>query len=219
MLDLGPDDVGYVAMPLFHSNALMVGWAPVDGDRRFGRPGATLQRVRASSATCAATAPPGSTTPASRSRTCSDLRHSPTMPTTRCACAFGNEGSPAVLDEFARRFDLEVIDAFGSTEGAIALNRDGPGRPGAMGLAGPSIKIIDDAGEECPLAELDDAGHLTNADACVGEIVNTDWRRALRGLLQQRRGDREGDAQRVVLVRRPRVPRRGSVPVLRRSDR
>ena len=27
-MDLGPDDVGYVGMPLFHSNALMVGWAP-----------------------------------------------------------------------------------------------------------------------------------------------------------------------------------------------
>ena len=28
IMDLGPDDVGYVCMPLFHSNALMVGWAP-----------------------------------------------------------------------------------------------------------------------------------------------------------------------------------------------
>ena len=27
-MDLGPDDVGYIAMPLFHSNSLMVGWAP-----------------------------------------------------------------------------------------------------------------------------------------------------------------------------------------------
>jgi fatty-acyl-CoA synthase len=28
ILGIGPDDVGYVCMPLFHSNALMVGWAP-----------------------------------------------------------------------------------------------------------------------------------------------------------------------------------------------
>ena len=28
MLEIGPDDVGYMAMPLFHSNAVMVGWAP-----------------------------------------------------------------------------------------------------------------------------------------------------------------------------------------------
>ena len=28
MLDLGPDDVGYAAMPLFHANSLMSGLAP-----------------------------------------------------------------------------------------------------------------------------------------------------------------------------------------------
>jgi len=28
IMDIGPDDTGYVCMPLFHSNALMVGWAP-----------------------------------------------------------------------------------------------------------------------------------------------------------------------------------------------
>ena len=28
IMDIGPDDVGYVCMPLFHSNAVQVGWAP-----------------------------------------------------------------------------------------------------------------------------------------------------------------------------------------------
>ena len=28
ILGVGPNDVGYVCMPLFHSNAVMVGWAP-----------------------------------------------------------------------------------------------------------------------------------------------------------------------------------------------
>src|SRR4051794_25248842 len=28
IMDLGPDDVGYVCMPLFHSSAVQVGWAP-----------------------------------------------------------------------------------------------------------------------------------------------------------------------------------------------
>ena len=90
-----------------------------------------------------------------------------------------------MLDEFGRRFELEVIDAFGSTEGAVALKRDGLGRAGAMGMAGPSIKILDEAGEECPPAEFDADGHLVNADACVGEIVNTGRRRTVRGVLQQ----------------------------------
>ena len=40
--------------------------------------------------------------------------------------AFGNEGSPEVVETFARRFEVEVIDAFGATEGGIAVNREGP---------------------------------------------------------------------------------------------
>ena len=28
IMDVGPDDTGYVCMPLFHSNAVQVGWAP-----------------------------------------------------------------------------------------------------------------------------------------------------------------------------------------------
>ena len=65
MLGLGPDDVGYVSMPLFHSNALMAGWAValrdiydgklpddvvqryVDGFRRAGRLTAALNYYRA----------------------------------------------------------------------------------------------------------------------------------------------------------------------------
>src|SRR4029077_4524737 len=37
--------------------------------------------------------------------------------------AFGNEGSPQVVAEFARRFDVEVMDAFGATEGGVSVNR------------------------------------------------------------------------------------------------
>ena len=45
IMDIGPDDVGYVCMPLFHSNALMVGWAPslAVGASRRARP--AVQRV------------------------------------------------------------------------------------------------------------------------------------------------------------------------------
>ena len=56
IMDIGPDDVGYVAMPLFHSNAVMVGWAPsivygasVGLARRFTASGwlADVRRYRA----------------------------------------------------------------------------------------------------------------------------------------------------------------------------
>jgi fatty-acyl-CoA synthase len=87
--------------------------------------------------------------------------------------AFGNEGSPQVVDEFSRRFGVEVIDAFGSTEGGIAVNRDVEAKPGAMGQAGDTIRIVGESGDECPPARFDDDGRLVNADECVGEIVNT----------------------------------------------
>jgi fatty-acyl-CoA synthase len=87
--------------------------------------------------------------------------------------AFGNEGSPHVVAEFARRFGVEVIDAYGATEGGVAVNRDAESRSGALGLAGPEVKVVDEDGNEKPVARFDAQGRLVNAEACVGEIVNT----------------------------------------------
>ena len=79
-----------------------------------------------------------------------------------------------MIEDFGRRFGLEVIDAFGATEGGLAINRDGELKPGAMGVAGPGIRIVDEAGEELPAARFDADGRLLNADESVGEIVNTE---------------------------------------------
>jgi fatty-acyl-CoA synthase len=87
--------------------------------------------------------------------------------------AFGNEGSPHVVDEFARRFGVEVIDAYGATEGGVAVSRDAEPRAGALGRVGPGVQVVDEAGAEKPTATFDAAGRLTNAAECVGEIVNT----------------------------------------------
>ena len=101
IMDLGPDDVGYVCMPLFHSNAVQVGWAPslVVAVRGRTRP-AVLAR-RAGCPTSATTARPTSTTPASRSRTCSRNPSSADDADNPMRVAFGNEGSPEVVDAFA----------------------------------------------------------------------------------------------------------------------
>jgi fatty-acyl-CoA synthase len=172
MLDVGPDDVGYIAMPLFHSNAVMVGWAPsivagasVGLARRFSVSN-WLPDVRRY----------GATWFNYTGKPLSYLVASPEQPDdgdNTLRVAFGNEGAPRVVDEFARRFGVEVIDAFGATEGGIALERDVSPRAGAMGVAGPTIRIVDDDGQECPAAELDGDGRLLNAQECVGEIVNT----------------------------------------------
>ena len=87
--------------------------------------------------------------------------------------AFGNEGSPEVVDGFARRFGLEVIDAYGATEGGVAVNRDAGTPPGALGLAPDHVQVVDDDGNEKPRAEIDEHGRVTNAEESVGEIVNT----------------------------------------------
>src|SRR5436190_18000502 len=166
IMDLGPDDVGYVCMPLFHSNALMVGWAPsivygasVGLGRRFSvsRWLADVRRY-------------GSTYFNYTGKPLAYLLGTPELPDDAdnpLRVAFGNEGSPEVVDAFSRRFGVEVIDAFGATEGGIAVNRDSPMREGAMGVAGPSIRIVDEDGNECAVAELDADGRLLNADQCV----------------------------------------------------
>ncbi len=172
MLEIGPEDVGYVCMPLFHSNALMVGWAPslvagcsVGLARRFSASG-WLPDVRRYGATWFNyTGKPLSYLVATPER--------PDDADNTLRVAFGNEGSPEVLERFRERFGVHVIDAFGSTEGAIAVNRDAPERRGAMGVAGDTIRIVDGDDEPCPPARFDDDGRLLNAADCVGEIVNT----------------------------------------------
>jgi fatty-acyl-CoA synthase len=87
--------------------------------------------------------------------------------------AFGNEGSPEVVDGFARRFGLDVIDAYGATEGGVAVNRDAHTPTGALGHAPDYVQVVDEEGNEKPRAVLDEHGRVTNADESVGEIVNT----------------------------------------------
>jgi fatty-acyl-CoA synthase len=172
MLELTPDDVGYSAMPLFHTNSLMAGLAPalVAGAslslaRRFSasgflpdvrRHGATWFNYTGKLLTYLLATPP-----------CADDAD------TTLRVAFGNEGSPQVVEEAAARFGVRIIDVFGSTEGAIALDRTGDRPPRSIGRLRQGIMIVDEAGDEAPRAAFDAAGRLLNADRCVGEIVNT----------------------------------------------
>ena len=172
MMGLGPDDVGYICMPLFHSNALMVGWAPsivvgasVGLARRFSASGWLADVRRYRSTWFNYTGKPLSYLVATPER--------PDDAVNTLRVAFGNEGSPQVVAVFRRRFDVEVIDAFGSTEGAIAVNRDVESRDGALGVAGDTIRVVDESGTQCPPADFDERGMLVNPTECVGEIVNT----------------------------------------------
>ncbi|HYF45215.1 MAG TPA: AMP-binding protein, partial [Acidimicrobiales bacterium] len=172
LLELGPDDVGYVCMPLFHSNAVMVGWAPsivagasVGLARRFSV-SAWLPDVRRY----------GATWFNYTGKPLSYLVASPEQPDDAdnpLRIAFGNEGAPDVIAAFSRRFGVKVIDAFGATEGGVALNREDGMPPGAMGRAGDTVQVVDEDGEPKPPARFDADGRLLNPEECVGEIVNT----------------------------------------------
>jgi fatty-acyl-CoA synthase len=172
IMDLVPDDVGYICMPLFHSNGLMVGWAPsivlgasVGLARRFSA-SQWLADVRHY----------GSTYFNYTGKPLAYILSTPESPDDAenpLRVAFGNEGSPEVVDSFSRRFGVEVIDAYGATEGGVAVNRDAEERAGALGQVADNVKVVDEAGSELPRARFDGDGRLVNADECVGEIVNT----------------------------------------------
>ncbi|MBI2169466.1 MAG: AMP-binding protein [Actinobacteria bacterium] len=171
ILGVGPDDCGYVCMPLFHSNAVMVGWAPsvihgasVGLARKFSV-SAFLSDVRRY----------GCTWFGYTGKPLSYLVASPEEPgdaDNPLRIAFGNEGSSEVVEAFSKRFGVEVVDAYGATEGGIAVNRDAAPRAGALGLVTDTVKVVDDDGNELPRARFDEHGRLANADECVGEIVN-----------------------------------------------
>lgn len=172
MLELTPEDVGYAAMPLFHTNSLMAGLAPalVAGAslslaRRFTASG-FLPDVRRYGVTWFNYTGKLLTyllaTPAHDDDADNPLR-----------VAFGNEGSPQVVQEAAARFGMRIIDVFGSTEGAIALDRTGNRPPTSIGRLRQGVMVVDEGGNEAPRARFDADGRLTNAADCVGELVNT----------------------------------------------
>lgn len=168
---LGPSDTVYLSMPMFHSNAIMAGWAvglaagaTLALRDRFSASG-FLPDVRRYGATYANyVGRPLSYVLATPER--DDDADNPLR------IVYGNEGAEADIAEFARRFGVHVVDGFGSTEGGIAVSRGPDTPPGALGRLTDGLAIVDEAGQPCPVAEFDDAGRLVNSDA-IGELVNT----------------------------------------------
>jgi fatty-acyl-CoA synthase len=171
-LGLTADDVHYVAMPLFHSNAVMAGWAPalVTGAtvalaERFSASG-FLADVRRYGATYANyVGKPLAYVLATPER--SDDADNPLR------LAFGNEAGDRDVEAFAHRFGCRVVDGFGSTENAVIVSRVPGTPPGSLGQPFPDVLVLDpETGAECPRATYDEHGRVTNLDDCVGELVN-----------------------------------------------
>ena len=172
MFELTGDDVCYLAMPLFHSNALMAGWAPA---LAAGATAALRERFSASQFLVDVRRY-GITYFNYVGKPLSYILATPEHPddadNTLRRC-FGNEAAEADVARFAERFACTVQDAYGSTEGGAAVQRTPDTPRGALGRALPGTKVVDpDTGVECPRAEFDAQGRLLNAEQAIGELVS-----------------------------------------------
>jgi fatty-acyl-CoA synthase len=177
---LGPDDISYVSMPLFHSNAVIAGWSPSLAV------GATivLKRKFSASQFIADCREVGATYANYVGTPLSYVLAQPERPDDRdnkLVRVFGNEGAPADLARFGERFGCEVMDGFGSTEGGISITRTPDTPPGSLGRPVGDVRVLDPEGNERAVAQFDDKGRLLNSDEAVGELVNLDGPFAFEG--------------------------------------
>lgn len=172
MVDFGPDDVCYLAMPMFHSNALMAGWAPalagastVALRRRFSASG-FLPDVRRFGATYFNYV----------GKPLSYILATPEQPDdadNTLRLVFGNEAADLDIDRFSQRFGVPVIDSYGSTEGGAIVQRTPDMPPGALGRGGEGVEVLDpETAAEMPAARFDEQGRLLNPDEAIGELAN-----------------------------------------------
>ncbi|HKP42951.1 long-chain-fatty-acid--CoA ligase FadD17 [Mycobacterium sp.] len=164
--ELGPSDVCYVSMPLFHSNAVLVGWAVAVASRSS----LALRRKFSASQFLPDVRHYGATYANYVGKPLSYVLATPERPDDAdnpLRAVYGNEGAPADLERFGRRFGTVVVDGFGSTEGGIAIARTPDTPPGALGPLPQGTEIVDvDTGEPCPpgvtgeLVNVADAGRF-----------------------------------------------------------
>ena len=169
--EMGPEDCVYSAMPLFHSNAVMVAWpialfaqCSIAQRRRFTASG-WLDDVRRYGCTFANyVGAPLSYILATAER--ADDADNPMR------VVYGNEAPADVRAEFTRRFGVRVVDGFGSSEGGLAVSRTPDTPDAALGPLPKGVRIIHpETGAECPHARFDADGQLANPDEAVGEMV------------------------------------------------
>ena len=188
---LGRDMVSYQVMPMFHSNALFTGTGPtiVTGGtavlrRRFSASGALPDIRKYGCNYMNYVGKPLSYILAQPER--DDDGDNPLR------LVFGNEAADLDIDRFAKRFNVRVIDNFGSTETGASVIRVPETPKGALGRADAATKVLDpETGEECPVAIFDEQGRLTNPEQAIGELVNTGGRALFEGYYKNEEADRQ----------------------------
>lgn len=170
---LSGDDTAYIAMPLFHSNALLAGWAvavaagaTIALAERFSA-SAFLPDVRRYGATYANyVGTPLSYILATPER--------PDDADNPLRVLYGNEGRADDIAAFAARFGCHVQDGYGSSENGVAIARTPDTPPDALGPLPDGVAVWKPGTtQECPRARTAPDGTLLNADDAIGELVNT----------------------------------------------
>jgi fatty-acyl-CoA synthase len=165
---LGPEDTCYLSMPLFHSNAIMAGWAPAVA----AGASIALRRKFSASQFFPDVRRFGATYANYVGKPLSYILAAPEHPDDAdnpLRIAYGNEAAPRDLGRFAERFGVTVVDGFGSSEGGVSIARTPDTPDGALGPLTGGVTILDvDTGAECP-------------PGVVGELVNTEGSGQFRG--------------------------------------
>ena len=191
MRGLGSKDVGYLAMPLFHSNAHMAGVAPI-----LAAGGTwSMRRKFSASAFLPDVRKYGVTYFNYVGKPLTYILATPERPDdaeNTLRIAFGNEGADHDLGRFAVRFGCEVIDSYGSTEGGIAISRTNGMPAGALGVAQPGTLILDpETKQERPRAIFTADGRLANAHEAIGEIASTETAKSFEGYWRNEEANQE----------------------------
>jgi fatty-acyl-CoA synthase len=183
-LGLGFEDVGYACMPLFHSNAIFVGFMPA-----FWVGGAVAVRERFSASQFVPDVLRYGVTfwnyvgePVHYVLTAIEKKYGgdeariaaevTNNPRNKMRYAVGNGASPPDIDRFMKWMGLEeMFELYGSTEAAIStFRRKGDPRGSVGEILDASVKILKPTGQECPPAEIGADGKILNYETCVGEI-------------------------------------------------
>jgi fatty-acyl-CoA synthase len=178
--ELTAQDTCYLAMPLFHSNAVYAGWSVAVGAGAAMAPAAFsassfLPDIRRYGATYMnyVGKPLAYILATAES---SDDADNPLR------VAFGNEAADRDIEAFGNRFGCTVWDGFGSTETAVIITRPENCPAGSIGQGFPGVAIYNqETAQECEVARFDATGALANAEAATGELVNTSGSGLFRG--------------------------------------
>ena len=187
--NLRKEDVVYPPLPLFHSSALFTAWssavhvgAPMAIRRKFSassflpdvrRYGVTFIAYTGKVLQYVMATPEGENDAENPAR-----------------LAVGNEASVADIEGFARRFDCEVRDSYGSTEGLIIIRRSSDMPALALGKGGDGVRVLNpETGSETEDAEFGRDGRLVNDDRAIGELVQIDPGQSFEGYYRNPEAD------------------------------